>query len=476
MRPLIGREEQKRLLLSALNSNKPELIALIGRRRVGKTFLVRQTYEKRIRFELTGLQTGGLREQLQNFALTFARAFPDFDTSGVPENWLVAFDQLARALEAATGPERPVIFLDELPWLATRRSGFLRALGYFWNSWASKQSVVVVICGSAASWMIDKVVNDKGGLHNRITRLLHLDPFTLHETELLCKAQGVRLPRYQLLQLYMVMGGIPMYLEQLEQGLSAAQQIQAICFARNGYLRREFNRLFASLFADYERHVTVIRALAEKRIGMPRKVLASLLPQADGGSLNRTLDELIESGFVTVYSSYRKRRRDQLYRLTDPYSLFYLTYIERLGQSNGANFTQLSSLPAWRSWSGYAFETVCLQHVPQIKRALGIAGIATIAGSFYTPATDAGPGAQIDLLIERADQTIHLCEAKFTQRALRLTTQLQQQFEQKSTVFHRETATPHHLFHTLITTHPPSGTPAQYNIDQVITLDDLFAA
>ncbi|MEM6770846.1 MAG: ATP-binding protein [Bacteroidota bacterium] len=310
MTELVGRKAQIRRLREALNSPKPEMVALIGRRRVGKTFLVRETYKEDIIFELTGLQNGSLTTQLQNFALTFKRFFPDEQLNEVHHQpWLAAFDRLAHAGEPSTKRGRkPVIFLDELPWLGTRKSDFIQALGYFWNSYASRWPIVVVICGSAASWMIEKVINDKGGLHNRVTQLLHLNPFTLAETEALCRAKGVNLPRYQILLLYMVMGGIPMYLQQIRPSLSAAQNIQAICFERDGYLNREFSRLFASLFERYDHHVDVVRALAERRIGLTKPDLAKASGVSNGGVLNRVLADLIESGFITEYGSYGKKR------------------------------------------------------------------------------------------------------------------------------------------------------------------------
>ena len=472
---LVGRTKSIAILEQAAATERPEMIAVVGRRRVGKTFLVRETYKKRIAFELTGIQNGSLVDQLQNFNLTFARAFPKFEpTTPPPTDWLTAFDQLARALETLPKGRKPVVFLDELPWLGTRKSGFIKGLGYFWNSWASKQNIVVIICGSAASWMIDKVVNDKGGLHNRITQLIRLEPFTLAETELLCKYKKIRLPRYQLLQLYMVMGGVPMYLDQLQPGRSAAENIQAICFEPSGYLYSEFTRLFASLFENDEQHVAVVRALAKKRIGLTRGELVDQAKVPNGGSLTKLLNELDESGFITIYGSYRKRRRDRLYRLTDFYSLFYLTYIERLESQGSATFTQLSSLPAWRAWSGYAFENVCLAHVPQIKQSLGISGISTLTSSFYAAGTKDQAGAQIDLLIERADRTIHLCEAKFADRPLPLTRKLGDELRRKAEVFHERTGTNHYLLPTLLTTYPPRGSAAEFGVERVVVLDDLF--
>jgi len=228
---VIGREHQIKEMELALTSNKPEMIALIGRRRVGKTYLVRQVYEKQIVFELTGLQYGTKSEQVQNFILSLGRYFPDFHIKKIPTSWLEAFDLLTQAITSLKRKEKVVVFLDELPWLGTKRSGFIKGLGYFWNSWASKENIVLAICGSAASWMIDKVINDKGGLHNRVTRLLFLPPFTLSETEAYCKARKIKLNRYQVLQIYMTMGGIPMYLDQLQPGLSAIQNIQNICFS-----------------------------------------------------------------------------------------------------------------------------------------------------------------------------------------------------------------------------------------------------
>jgi len=245
---VIGREQQIKEMKRALASGKPEMVALIGRRRVGKTYLIRQVYKDKIVFELTGLQYGTKAEQLQNFSLSLSRYFPDYTQKRIPTNWLEAFHSLTQAISSLKRKEKVVVFLDELPWLGTKRSGFIKGLGYFWNSWASNENILLAVCGSAASWMIDKVINDKGGLHNRVTRLLFLPPFTLTETEVYCKAKKIKLSRYQILQIYMTMGGIPMYLDQLQPGLSAIQNIQNICFSSTGYLRNEYERLFASLF------------------------------------------------------------------------------------------------------------------------------------------------------------------------------------------------------------------------------------
>ncbi|MEM6967319.1 MAG: ATP-binding protein, partial [Bacteroidota bacterium] len=371
--------------------------------------------------------------------------------------------------------QKVVIFLDELPWLGTKRSGFIKGLGYFWNSWASKENVVLAVCGSAASWMIEKVINDKGGLHNRVTRLLFLPPFTLAETEAYCNARKIRLNRFQILQIYMTMGGIPMYLDQLKSGLSAVQNIQLICFDSMGYLRNEFDRLFASLFYDYDNHLEIIKALATKRKGLTRQEIIKFTALKNGGFLTRLLEELNQSGFITITSGYGKKVKENLYRLTDFYSLFYLTFIAPLGKGSQMTFTSLSDLPQWKSWSGYTFENIALLHVNQIRKALEISGISSSISSFVAKPKDGFSGAQIDLIVDRSDQSINLCEIKHSTSKYGVTKKDVQNFQNKKEVFRYHTKTKKHLFLTLVATHGAVENTNRLNhVDQIVTLDDLF--
>lgn len=472
---LIGRKHQIAVLEAARDSRKPELVALIGRRRVGKTYLVKQVYGQRIDFEMVGTQHGNLATQLQNFVLRVARAFPDFPIRHKPTSWIEAFDLLGHALETVQKPEKKIVFLDELPWLDTKRSNFIAGLSYFWNSWAVNHHIVVVICGSAASWMIKKVINDKGGLHNRVTRRIFLFPFTLAETEEYCRAKQINLNRFHLLQIYMVMGGIPMYLEQLKKGLSAVQNIQDICFDPNGYLYDEFDRLFASLFDNHQQHIAVIRALAGRRSGLTRQEIIAGTKFTNGGMLSDILGELEQSGFISVYNGYGKKVRESLYRLSDFYTHFYLTFIEPLGKHSKVNFKELSDLPKWKTWSGYAYENVCFSHTDQILKALGINGISTSIASFVAKPADGLNGAQIDLLIDRSDQCIHICEIKFSNNAYALTKKDAENLAQKKVVFQHHAKTHKHLFVTLITTSPPLQNEHLLNaVDQVVMQDDLF--
>ena len=474
---IIGRKSQIRELQEALSSSKPEMIALIGRRRVGKTFLVREVYGHRIDFELTGIQNGTKGSQMRNFMVNLTQYFPDFAVKKEPVSWLEAFHELGVALGASQKTEKKIVFLDELSWLGSRRSGFIEALGYFWNNWASKQNIVVVICGSSASWMIKKIINDKGGLHNRVTRRLFLYPFTLPEFEAYCQSRDIKLNRYHLVQLYMVMGGIPMYMDQLKPGLSAAQNIQNICFDPNGYLFNEFERLFSSLFDNYQQHIAVVRALAAHHNGLTRDEIIKNSKFTNGGMLSEILEELTMSGFVTTTGGYGKKIRESIYRLTDFYTLFYLTYIEPLGIGSQLDFTQFSDLPKWKTWSGYAYENICLMHVPQIRKALGINGIASKIASFVAKPKDGYSGAQIDLLIERNDQTINVCEIKFSAAPYEVSTTDVKNFENKKNVFRYHSKTNKHLFLTLITTFGVvENANRLYSVDQVVVLDDLFVA
>jgi hypothetical protein len=410
---LIGRHSESEVMLGLLKSKGAEMLAVIGRRRVGKTFLVRTVYQDFLNFEITGIQNASIKVQLQDFAYQLSRLTKRGKQYSIPENWSVAFRQLSTVLDSLKTKKKLVLFFDELPWLASRKSGFLPALDHFWNTWASKKNIVITICGSAASWMIDKIVHHKGGLHNRITKLINLAPFTLSETKQYLQSRGVRLDHYQIIQLYMAMGGIPHYLKEVKPGLSAAQNIDHICFRKDGLLRSEFGKLYPALFEHAEIHIKVIKALASKWKGLTRNEIVAIARIADGGGLSRVIAELISSGFITVFSPFGKIRKDSFYRLTDEYSLFYLRFIEKQQKASANVWLKMSRSPTWKSWSGFAFESICLKHVGNIKQALGISGVYTEESGYLFKGSKGSEGIQIDLLIDRQDAVINICEIKF---------------------------------------------------------------
>jgi uncharacterized protein len=473
--PLVGRKEELVILNKALQSGEPEMVAVIGRRRVGKTFLIRQAYAGRIDFEMTGTQNETSRKQLQNFAdrLTlYAKPLFPFQR---PANWQQAFQMLVTWLEATPKTEKRVLFFDEVPWLATRKSDFIKALGYFWNSWASQQNVCLVICGSAASWMIANIVRDRGGLHNRITRRVTLAPFSLAETEAYLISRNARLERYQILLIYMALGGIPHYLKEVEGGKTAAQNIDYICFSPNGILNDEFLHLYPALFDNPEVHTKIVRTLAQTWQGLTRNELIETAQLQNNGNTSRSLDELVSSGFVSAYFAFGKKKKDLRYRLTDEYSLFYLKFIEE-NQGIGQNGWQtISQTQSWKSWSGYAFENLALRHIAQIKKALGISGIYTEASSFYQKGNAEQAGVQIDLLIDRSDHAINLCELKFYNSEVVVTKEMAKGLRTKMALFRAASQTNKQIFITLIAPFSIIPNPQSIGlIDNALGMDVLF--
>ncbi len=472
---LIGREKEKGILEKALRSNEAELVAVIGRRRVGKTFLIKTVYAEHIHFETIGVQHAPRKEQLENFRVQMRKAFGELAPTKPLASWQEAFFALTDCLEKSENKARKVLFFDELPWLAARKSGFLNAFSFFWNIWASHQNLVVVICGSAASWMIQKVVNDKGGLHNRITRRIELQPFNLQETEAFLKNRHVRLDRYQILQLYMAMGGVPQYLNEVESGKTAVQNINDICFQRGGVLTQEFGKLYPALFDDAENHIRIIRALAQKWSGMSRAELLAATSLADGGGFSLCLEELEASGFISVYPPFGKKKKEARYRLTDEYSLFYLQFIENQQHQGKNQWQHLSQTQQYKSWSGYAFESICLKHIEQINHALGISGIYAEASGFYQSGKDGHPGLQIDLLIDRNDNAINLFEIKFYKEPLFMDKALADEMRTKSALFKHYTQTRKHVFLNVLSTFGIVENEHSLGlIDKQLTMDVLF--
>ncbi len=472
---LVGRKEETQILHKALTSSKAEMISVIGRRRVGKTFLIKTTYAKHIDFELTGIQHASKEEQLRNFTMRLNEFSNGQFPTVQPKDWIEAFHILTSFLEQKKKKKKMVIFLDELPWLSTHRSGFLKGLSFFWNSWAVNQKIVVVICGSAASWMIRKVIHHKGGLHNRITQRIFLKPFTLTETESFFKSKKLNFDRYQILHLYMAMGGVPHYLEAVEGGKSAAQNIDRICFSEHGLLRDEFSKLFVALFDNPESHITVVRALSKKRSGLTRGDIVKFGKLPEGGGTSKVLDELIHSGFISMHLPFGKKKKDSLYRLSDEYSLFYLNFIEKNNKIEPGTWLKLSQTQAYKSWTGYTFESICLKHIPQIKKALGISGIYSNAATYFKRGTEDTEGLQIDLLLDRNDQVINVFEMKFYTAELTISKAQSLELRNKIAQFKTATKTKKLVLLTMFTTFGIRENQHSIGlIDNALTMDNLF--
>jgi len=399
---IVGRYAEQTALQQYVASDKAEFVAVYGRRRVGKTFLVKEFFKQSFTFYVTGLANATKDEQLKNFNASLSHY------GGMPypqvQSWMDAFRQLIYLLEHTKGSSKKVIFIDELPWLDTPRAGFITALEFFWNSWASSRpDILLIVCGSATSWMINKLIKDHGGLHHRVTRRMPIEPFTLSECETFLRQRKIVMDRRSIVECYMIFGGIPFYLDMIDRERSLAQNVDKLFFSKNGALRDEFSILYASLFKHSENHVSVIAALGKKAKGLTRDEIMKE-SQLQGGGLTNVLEELEQCGFVRKYRSFEKKAKYPIYQLIDFCTLFHLHFVR--GNTASPHFwASLTDNARRRAWSGYAFEQVCLMHEAQIRHKLGISGVMTSVASWRS--LKSLPGAQVDLVIDRGDSVIN---------------------------------------------------------------------
>lgn len=418
MAEIIGRKSEQAELLRILNRRQAQLVAVYGRRRVGKTFLVRELLKEHFVFYHTGispLELEGrnlLDAQLSAFASTLA--YSGASISGRPKDWTEAFGWLRKFLVEQDSQKRMVVFIDEMPWMDTPRSGFISAFEHFWNGWgAGQDNLMMIVCGSATSWIEDNLINGYGGLYNRTSAEIRLSPFTLKETEQMLLSQGVTLSRYDIAQAYMAVGGIPYYLSYFQPGKSLAQIIDNLFFERKAKLQNEFERLFNSIFTSPKRFKTIVRLLAKRHIGYSRDEISKLTGISTGKDLSKALKTLEASDFIIKYKPFENDGKHLIYRLVDHFCLFYLRFVD--GLSRSADYWQRhENAPGISSWRGIAFEEICLSHLPQLKSALGISGVGVDASPWTLRGTEEQEGMQIDLILARQDRVVNLCEMKFS--------------------------------------------------------------
>ena len=469
---IIGRKNELQQLDEYMQSSRAEFIALYGRRRVGKTFLVEEYFNHQFAFNVSGVIDGSRAEQMEVFFL----ALQDIGYIGKrPNTWMEAFAILSSLLEKQLCEKRCVIFIDELPCFDTHKAGFIQAFGHFWNGWCQRHNeVMLVVCGSATTWMVKNLIDNHGGLHNRITHEMHLSPFTLHETEALLQRNGCQWDRLSVLQAYMMLGGIPYYLNLIRKGESVSQMADRLFFAENAEMYREYERLFASLFKAPAPYLEIMRVLSKCKQGASREEICKALNQHDNGHLTEYLTNLQKCDFVRYYYVRTKKvkKNDGLYQLVDFFTIFHNTFLVR--PINDEQYWSHNLQPSVvNTWNGLAFERVCMAHIPQIKKALGIQQIGT---QYYSWRSKEGEsGAQIDLLIERADRVINLCEVKYSAYPYALDKTEAMKIRTRIGDFVAETGSKESIFATLITTY--GLRKGEYNsiLQSVVTLEDLFA-
>ena len=469
---IIGREQEIQQLKRAYDSDEAQLVVVYGRRRVGKTFLIRNVFDNRFSFYFTGAYNVTTKEQLANFH--DAIKSQSGQQTPKPSTWTQAFNQL-KAIVEASPEKKKVIFIDELPWLDAPRSGFVSALEYFWNSWGSaRKDLLFIICGSASSWIIDKIFRNKGGLHNRVTSRIHLRPFTLHETELYAAHRQLGYVRNQILEGYMVMGGVPFYWSKLRPGKSLAQNINDIFISEDGELRYEFRELYSSIFNRPEKYISIIEALSTKKKGLTREEIVKTAKIENNGHLSNMIEDLIECGFIRKYCHTDKKLKDAIYQIVDCYTLFYYQFVRNSHAIDEEYWMKIQQTPTYNTWCGLAFERVCLLHTRQIKATLGISGIIANIFSWRIKKNDEHPGVQIDLLIDRTDNVINICEMKYAPNGYILTKAEANKIKTRAAVFSLYTPKNKAIQSVLITSNGSTNT--SYALPQLreITADSLF--
>ncbi|MES2613955.1 MAG: ATP-binding protein [Bdellovibrionota bacterium] len=481
----VGRENEIKILENINSSNQAQFVAIYGRRRIGKTYLVETFFKNRSqkKFHITGEKNGDKRRQLEIFRIEIENIF--YNRSRIPDltSWNEAFNLLIaclKSLPSQASLKSILIFLDELPWLAVERSGLLEALDHAWNTELRKIPFVrLVICGSSASWIIKKIVQNKGGLHNRLTEQIHLKPFTLQETKKYLHAQGIQHGQNQIIELYMALGGIPYYLSLVQKGESVVQTISRLCFG--GSLTQEFNLLFDALFDNAGQHKKIVSAITNSRKGISRAELLKKLKLTAGGRLTEWLDELLYAGFIAKIPPIYSKGKEIKYRVIDPFCLFHLKWIKSapsgVFQPNENYWNSIKSSPSYAAWSGYAFENLCYMHVEDIKKFLGIESIQVQIGnwSFIEKNRMNEKGAEIDLVFDREDDVVSLCEIKFYDKKIIFSKELSEKINYKRKIFIEKTGTKKTVLNVLIC---KNGTKeneyTKRTLQNIICVEDFF--
>jgi hypothetical protein len=470
---LIGRKKEKAKLITILKSKKSEFLAVYGRRRVGKTHLIKEFFSYQFTFHLTGLANADTYQQLFNFD-TALRKQSALVYEHAATNWLIAFERLIAHIENDRKPGKKVIFIDELPWFDTHGSDFMIGLEHFWNGWATnRKDILLIVCGSAASWMVNELMNNPGGLHNRVTQKMKITPFNLAETEEMLLAKQCVFDRYQVLQLYMVLGGIPYYLDAVQPQWSAAQNIQELFFENGSILKNEFFNLYRYLYKKYGVYEKIVETLSSKTMGMQRGEIATKAGISSGGTLTKVLADLEESGFICSYPSFDEKLKNTTYRLSDYYTNFYFRFLKPQQKSRQPNWLTMIDNPEHRAWQGFTFEQICLDHIIPIKNSLGISGIQSQQHSWRGGNIE--KQAQIDILINRRDQVINLCECKLSLDSFVIDANYAAQLRVKINTFKTATKTKKAVYLTMITTYGTDKNKyANQLVQNEITMDDLF--
>ncbi|MDF3054769.1 MAG: hypothetical protein K0Q74_676 [Gammaproteobacteria bacterium] len=484
---IVGRQAELAILEKFFSSRKAEFLGIYGRRRVGKTYLIRNFFKKKTRyfFNSTGIYNAPIERQLAEFVKEISRVFYKEIELKEKNNWFDAFELLTASLQKQVPKDKKIIlFFDEFPWMATHRSKLLQALDFYWNRyWSQDKRIKLIICGSAASWIIKNIINNKGGLHNRLTRTMKLDPMDLGQTKAFLHNSGIKLNFNHIVQIYMVTGGIPYYLSRIDPGLSATQAIEALAFTKSSFLLNEFDNLYSSLFDDSEIYIEIVRAIAKKKYGLGQEELFNQIENlSKGGTVIEKLKELEDAGFLISFKPYGHKKKGIYYRVIDEYSLFYFDWIEPIKKTllskslQKGYWQKIQKTANWHNWAGYAFEAICYKHLVQISKALSLSPTAIPNAWRHSPVKNSGErGAQIDLLFDRDDDAITIGEIKYTEQPFVIDKQYAETLKQKIEIFSKITRVRKQIFLAMISANGLKDTVySEEMVSGVVTLEDLF--
>jgi AAA+ ATPase superfamily predicted ATPase len=476
---IVGRKREMEELRNLYESNKAEFVAIYGRRRVGKTFLVKEMFQDKMTFYHSGLSPFdkerkiSMRDQLEAYYASLQRY--GMEESSCPKSWMEAFRLLGELLDQIDDGKRQLIFIDELPWMDTPRSKFLMAFEHFWNTWGAwHDRVMLIVCGSATSWMLDNLINSKGGLYDRLTWQIKLSPFTLGECKEFFNAKNIMLSTYDIVECYMILGGIPYYLNYLQRGKSIAQNIDLLFFDRNAKLASEFQRLFGSLFVNPDDYMKIVRLLAKRHTGYTRDEITSNLGMTSGGTFTRMLESLVASDFIVSYHPFGISQKEIRYKLCDSFCLFYLRFVDGHNRQDESFWLHHQNAPQLNAWRGLAFEQVCFAHVFKIKKALGVEGVASSESALIIRGDEEKRGAQIDMLIVRDDRVVNLCEMKFLSKAFEPKTEDEQTLRERIATVQELLSFKHTVHLTLVTTVGLKANVHSGVFQHIITIDQLI--
>ncbi|SDB29159.1 hypothetical protein SAMN02910298_01421 [Pseudobutyrivibrio sp. YE44] len=476
---MIGRYDEIKELNRLYDSGEAEFVVVYGRRRVGKTYLINEVFEDRFAFRHTGLSpvekkpNGLLKAQLEHFYLSLQ--MHGMKKSHRPKSWLEAFFMLEQLLMDKDDGKRQVIFFDELPWMDTPRSGFVTALEAFWNSWAcARKNIMLVVCGSASSWILDNLINNYGGLYNRTTYQMKLSQFNLSETKMFLERKNVSYSKYDIVQSYMIFGGIPYYLGYMRPELSLSQNIDKLFFDSNAILSDEYNRLFESIFSKPDQMKAIVELLNKRGDGYTRNEIIESLSLSDGGNLSDDLNALVASDFVMRYTPFAEKGKVEYYKLIDPFCKFFLYFVQGRKEITNEFWASANNSSQIVSWRGFSFENVCINHINEIQTALGIPGVKTSISSWRKKASATEKGYQIDLIIDRADNVVNMCEMKYYGNNFKVTKDYYMQLRERQSLLENEIDRKKVVRNTLVTTFGLDKNEYSGIFTNIITMDDLI--